>query len=256
MLGQRFINSDTKSHSKNNTVSDKPRTQHAAILCGVTMVSMLISPLAFTQIGIAQTAMSQTSGLSQLPSASNNQGSEIDPNVERRDIKEFDIDSENVEITAFVGVISIEDFESSAVYGARVAYHINENLFLEGTYGLATGGQTSFESLSGGAPFLTDEQRDYRYYDASLGYNFNGELFVSEQWVFNTDFYLTLGAGSTEFGGDERFTVSAGAGYRVLFADFFAVRLDVRDHVFNSDIIGEEKNVHNLTFTLSSSFFF
>jgi outer membrane beta-barrel protein len=142
------------------------------------------------------------------------------------------------------------------VYGARIAYHINQNLFIEGTYGTATAGETSFEVLSGGAPFLTDEQRDYRYYDVSLGYNFNGELFVTNNLVLNTDLYLTLGAGSTEFGGDERFTVSAGAGYRLLVTDFFALRLDVRDHVFNSDIIGAEKNVQNLTYTLSTTFFF
>lgn len=184
------------------------------------------------------------------------QSPDIDPNIDRRDIKEFDIDSENIEVGAFVGVISIEDFESNVVYGARIAYHINQNLFIEGTYGTATAGETSFEVLSGGAPFLTDEQRDYSYYDVSLGYNFNGELFVTNNLVFNTDLYLTLGAGSTEFGGDERFTVSAGAGYRLLVTDFFAVRLDVRDHVFNSDIIGAEKNVQNLTYTLSTTFFF
>jgi len=67
---------------------------------------------------------------------------------------------------------------------------------------------------------------------------------------------LTLGAGSTDFGGDERFTVSAGAGYRLLLTDYLSVRFDVRDHVFNSDIIGVEKSVHNLTFTLSTTLFF
>jgi outer membrane beta-barrel protein len=180
----------------------------------------------------------------------------IDPNLDRRDIREFDIDSENVELGAFVGIINIEDFESDVVVGARLAYHINENLFIEGTYAQATAGQTSFEVLSGGVPFLTEAQREYTYYDVSGGYNFNGELFITDSLVFNTDFYLTLGAGSTDFGGDERFTVSAGAGYRLLLTDYLSVRFDVRDHVFNSDIIGVEKSVHNLTFTLSTTFFF
>ena len=184
------------------------------------------------------------------------QSPDIDPNIERRDIKEFDIDSENVEIGAFVGFISIEDFESSSVFGGRIGYHINENLFLEGSYAVATAGETSFETLSGGAPFLTDDQRDYSYYDVSVAYNFNGEVFASDSLVFNTDFYITVGAGSTEFAGDERFTLVAGAGYRLLLTDFFALRFDVRDHIFSSDVIGEEKNVHNLTYTLSTSFFF
>ncbi|MGQ8366912.1 outer membrane beta-barrel domain-containing protein [Glaciecola sp. 1036] len=188
--------------------------------------------------------------------AQQNELPEIDPGVERRSIDEFDIDSENVEIGIFAGVINIEDFGSDVLLGARLAYHINENFFVEASYGQATAGETSFEVLSGGAPFLTDDQRDYVYYDLSMGYNLNGEVFFSENWVFNSDFFFTLGAGNTEFADDERFTISAGAGYRLLVTDYLSVRFDVRDHVFNSDIIGEEKSVHNLTFTMSVSFFF
>jgi outer membrane beta-barrel protein len=194
----------------------------------------------------------------QSDEGSNASGSQvdIDPNIERREIDEFDIDSENVEIGIYGGIISIEDFSSSPNAGLRLGYHINENFFLEANYAQATAGETSFEILSGGLPFLTEEQRDYTYYDLSVAYNLNGEVFFTDNWVFNTDFFLILGAGSTDFGGDERFTVNAGAGYRILVTDYLSVRFDVRDYVFNSDIIGEEKSVHNLTLTLSTSFFF
>lgn len=181
---------------------------------------------------------------------------DIDPNIQRRQISEFDIDSENIEIGIFTGIISIEDFSSDVTLGARLSYHINENMFIELSYAQATAGETSFEILSGGLPFLTEEQRDYTYYDISAAYNFNGEVFVTNKWVFNTDFFVILGAGATEFGGDERFTLNVGAGYRILVTDYLSVRFDVRDYVFNSDIIGPEKSVHNLTFTLSTSFFF
>lgn len=218
----------------------------ASMLCaryGFVLAAVLILPMSLACV-------------TEVAAQARAQAPDIDPNIQRRDIKEYDIDTENVEVGAFIGVISIEDFESNVVYGARLAYHINENLFIEGSYGVATAGQTSFEILSGGAPFLTEQQRDYSYYDMSVGYNLNGELFVTDELVFNTDLYLTLGAGSTEFGGDERFTVSAGAGYRLLVTDYFALRLDVRDHIFNSDIIGAEKSVQNLTYTLSTTFFF
>ncbi|MFQ3251441.1 MAG: outer membrane beta-barrel protein [Glaciecola sp.] len=180
----------------------------------------------------------------------------IDPNIKRRDISESDIDTEDFEIGIFGGFIGIEDFESSELIGASISYHINENLFLEARYAQATAGQTSFEKLSGGAPFLTEEERDYTYYNLSLGYNINGETFFTDNLVFNSDFYFTVGAGSTEFGGDERFTVSVGAGYRLLLTDWWALKVDVRDHVFTSDIIGVEKDVHNLALTLGTTFFF
>ncbi len=181
---------------------------------------------------------------------------EIDPNLPRRDIKEFDIDSENFEFGVYTGFISIEDFSSSSTVGARLAFHVNENIFIEANYAQATAGETSFEVLSGGLPFLTDSEREYTYYDLSAAYNFNGEVFLTKSIVINTDFFLIVGAGSTEFGADERFTVNAGAGYRLLVTDYLSVRFDVRDYLFNSDIIGPEKSVHNLTATLSLSVFF
>ena len=53
----------------------------------------------------------------------------IQPELERRTITEADIDSEDFEASAFVGVMSIEDFGSNVVYGARLAYHITEDFF-------------------------------------------------------------------------------------------------------------------------------
>ena len=222
---------------------------------------LFLSTVLFTSFFMLATqAFAQTAGLKSAPrlmqANSDQPPALIDPNIERREIDESDIDTEDFEIGIFGGFIAIEDFESSEVVGVSLAYHINENLFLEARYAQATAGQTSFEKLSGGAPFLTEEERDYTYYNLSLGYNINGETFFTDNVVFNSDIYFTLGAGSTEFGGDERFTVSIGAGYRLLLIDWWAIKVDVRDHVFTSDIIGLEKDVHNLALTLGTTFFF
>ncbi|GAC15551.1 outer membrane beta-barrel domain-containing protein [Aliiglaciecola lipolytica] len=180
----------------------------------------------------------------------------IEPDLQRRDINESNIDTENFEIGVFAGIISIEDFSSSSIVGARLTYHVNEDFFVEASYGQATAGETSFEILSGGAPFLTEEEREYSYYDLSLGYALNGEVFLTRDWVFNSATYFTLGAGSTEFGGDSRFTVSVGAGYRLLLTDYFAVHVGLKDHIFNSEIIGEEKATHNIEYGIGATFFF
>ena len=214
----------------------------------IIVISVLASNAILAQTAHAFIAQNNDDLLNTSP--------DIDPNIQRRDISEFDIDSENIEIGLFTGIINIEDFSSDVTIGARLAYHLNENMFIEASYAQASAGETSFEVLSGGLPFLTDIQRDYSYYDISAAYNLNGEVFVTDNLVLNTDFFVILGAGATEFGGDERFTVNAGAGYRILVTDYLSVRFDVRDYVFNSDIIGPEKSVHNLTFTFSTSFFF
>jgi outer membrane beta-barrel protein len=181
----------------------------------------------------------------------------IDPQVERREIRRTRIDTEDFELGAYVGILSIEDFESNVVYGARLAYHLTEDFFLEATVGQSRAGRTSYENLSGSADLLTDGERDYTYYALSAGWNaLPGEIFLGRNRAYNTAFYLVTGIGSTRFAGDDRFTVSGGFGYRILPADWIAVHFDVRDHVYDIDLLGEKKIVNNLEAHLGLSIFF
>lgn len=181
----------------------------------------------------------------------------IDPQVERREIRRSRIDTEDFELGAYVGILSIEDFESNVVYGGRLAYHLTEDFFLEGTFGQSRAGRTSYENLSGQADLLSDDDRDYSYYALSLGWNaLPGEMYIGKNRAYNTAFYLVAGIGNTKFGGDDRFTVNGGFGYRVLPADWIAVHFDVRDHIFDTDLVGEKKIVNNLEAHLGLSIFF
>jgi len=191
------------------------------------------------------------------PPTSEPPGQVINPEVERREIKEPAIDREDFEIGAFVGIMGIEDFGSDVVYGARLAYHVTEGFFVEGTVGQSEGGLTSFEILSGGARLITDSQRTLTYFNLNLGYNIlPGEVFIGEGRAFNTNLYLIAGLGSTRFAGDDRFTVNVGVGYRFLLNDSMALHLDFRDHLFDIDLLGEEKTVHNLEGHLGLTVFF
>ena len=191
------------------------------------------------------------------PPSAEGPGQVIDPQVERREIREPAIDSEDFEVGVFVGVMSVEDFGSNVVYGTRVAYHITEGFFVEGTVGQTEAGLTSFEELSGGARLITESQRTLTYYNLNLGYNIlPGEVFLGEGRAYNTNLYLIAGLGSTRFAGDDRFTVNVGAGYRFLINDAVALHLDFRDHLFDIDLLGEEKTVHNLEAHLGVTVFF
>jgi outer membrane beta-barrel protein len=184
-------------------------------------------------------------------------GQVIDPQVERREIKEPKIDREDFEAGAYVGIMSIEDFGTNVVYGVRLAYHVTEGFFVEGTVGQTEGGLTSYEILSGGAPLISDDERTLTYYNLNLGYNLlPGEGFIGEGRAYNTNFYLIAGLGSTSFAGDNRFTVNFGAGFRFLFTDSIALHLDFRDHMFDIDILGEDKTAHNLEGHIGVTVFF
>ena len=191
------------------------------------------------------------------PPTSEPPGQVIDPEVERREIKEPAIDREDFELGAFVGIMSIEDFGTNVVYGVRLAYHLTEGFFVEGTIGQSEGGLTSFEILSGGATLISDDERVLTYYNLNLGYNIlPGEVFLGEGRAYNTQLYLIAGLGSTEFAGDDRFTVNFGAGYRFLLNDSMAIHADFRDHLFDIDLFGEEKTAHNLEAHVGFTMFF
>ena len=139
-------------------------------------------------------------------------GQVVDPEVERREIKEARIDREDWEVGVFGGIMSVEDWQSNVSYGVRLAYHLTEGFFVEGTVGRTETGKTSFEILSGGAELLTDDERILTYYNVNVGYNIlPGEVFIGEGRAFNTNVYLIAGMGSTRFAGDDRFTVNFGA---------------------------------------------
>ena len=185
---------------------------------------------------------------------------ELEPLVvrepERRNVDVDKLDKENFEIGAFGGVLSVEDFGSNTLLGARAAYHVTEGLFVEGVYGETELGQTSFEKLSGGAQLLSDAERDMTYYNVSVGWNiFPGESFVG-RWAFKGGLYVIAGVGSTEFGGDSLFTVNGGIGYRLAATDWLAFRVDIRDHVFETDLLGVNETKHNIEFSGGLTIFF
>ena len=181
----------------------------------------------------------------------------IEPEVGRRDISIGDIDTENFEVGGFIVMMSVEDFGVNTVIGARLAYHMTEDLFVELSAGRADTGQTSFERLSGAAQLLTEADRELTYYNVSMGYNvLPGESFFGEGRALNTTFYVIGGVGKTKFAGDNRFTLNLGLGLRLIPRDWLAVHADIRDHIFDIDLLGQSKTSHNFEAHIGVTFFF
>lgn len=202
-------------------------------------------------------------GLLTVFSSANAQESEIDdtrmiePDVERIEFNEAMIDTEDYEILIAAGYLSIEDFGVNPLLELRFNYHIDENFFVAIALGQTEGSDTSYEVLSGGAPILTDEERELQFYRINIGYNLlPGEAFWSNDTTFNTAFYISAGIGNTEFAGDDHYTINYGAGYRFLINDALGIYTDFRNNVFDSDVFGSQKATNNLEFTLGASWYF
>jgi len=178
----------------------------------------------------------------------------IEPEIIRMDLSEADIDTENFEIGIFAGQINFEDFGSNPLVGLMVTFHASEDIFLEANYV-----RSSIESLPGGDALgrssIIDD--DITYYDLSLGFNLlPGEVFIGKDKAFNSALYLVAGAGITEFNGQDEFTINVGGGFRLILTDLFAVHFDVRNHVFNREVLGSEERSFNLDMHLGLSAFF
>ena len=181
----------------------------------------------------------------------------ISPDIERRTIERPAIDTEDFEVGMFVGILSIQDFNSEVVYGVRAAWHVTEDFFFEVDYGASKADLTSYEKLTGGPPLFEDSERDYSYYTLNLGWNaLPGEVFILDDYAMKSDFYLIGGVGNTDFLGDNWFTVSLGVGYRLLINDWITWRVDVRDHIFDRDVFGLEETTNNIEWTTGITFFF
>lgn len=180
----------------------------------------------------------------------------ISPDLERRQIDEDKLDSENIEVGFYAGVISVEDFGSNDLYGARLGLAITEDFFIEANLATATLGTTSFEDLSGGVRLLNDDEREMIYYNLGLGINlFPGEIYLG-RWAFNNNLYVIGGAGNTEFADTEYFTYYFGAGWRLFLTDWLTLRTDFRNHVMEHELFGEPKKIQNIEGHMGLTLFF
>ncbi len=178
----------------------------------------------------------------------------IQPAIKRREVSEAQIDTENFEIGMYAGLLSIEDFGTKPVYGTRLAYHITEDLFFEGTLGLSKAGETSQESIGNTVLFV---DRKFSYYTMALGYNLlPGETFIGRNHAFNTALYVIAGVGSSKIASESHFTAMFGAGYRFILTDWLAIHATVRDHIYTLDVTGIQKKNNSIEMSLGATYFF
>ncbi len=180
----------------------------------------------------------------------------IVPQVDRRDLEVPKFPSNDFEFGLYTGSYSTQNFGTSWVYGAKVGYHITEDFFVEGVYGQTNVSDELFRQILPGGVFPQEKQK-LAYYNLSIGYNLlPGEIFLGGRRARPSQFYLVAGVGSTKFADQRRPTFNVGFGYRVYLADWAALQLDLRDHIFSLDLLGTRQSTQNVELTAGLSFFF
>jgi len=179
----------------------------------------------------------------------------IPAQLDRRKVHIPKINAQDIEVGAFAGVLSVQDFGANPSFGIRVGYHVTEDYFVEGTYGRSTVSDQSFRRL--GIAIFNKEEIDLAYYNLSIGYNlFPGEVFVGKDWAMTSAVYLVGGVGNVNFNSENHTAFDFGIGMRVLPVDWFTMRFEMRDHMFNSDLLGKNELKHNFEMTLGIGAYF
>src|SRR5271168_1334537 len=89
----------------------------------------------------------------------------IEPQVNRRVVKTPKIKAKDFELGAYFGALSIQDFGTNPIYGIRAAYHVSEDIFLEGFVGRSKAGTTSLEDVFPDITVVSNSGRYFTYYD-------------------------------------------------------------------------------------------
>src|ERR1700679_50201 len=181
----------------------------------------------------------------------------IEPQVNRRDGKTPKSKAKDFEVGAYFGALSIQDFGVNPIYGIRLADHVSEDIFLEADAAYSKAGQSSLEEVFPQITVLSSSGRQFTYYDFDVGYNvLPGEIFLGRGRALNSALYVTFGIGDVKFAQQDQFALNFGVGARILVTDWLALHMDVRDHIFESNLFGVNKNVDNIEATMGLTTFF
>ncbi|MCS7100233.1 MAG: outer membrane beta-barrel domain-containing protein [Burkholderiaceae bacterium] len=180
----------------------------------------------------------------------------IQPQVQRREVKLPKFPSRDFEFGLFGGTFATENFGASTVYGARLGYHITEDVFVEAAYGRTEVSDENFRQILPGGLFPRSRET-LTYYNLSAGFNIlPGEVFIGRNLAKASALYVIGGIGSTSFLQQRKQTLNFGLGLRVFVRDWAALQVDFRDHVFALDLLGKRRNTQNLELSAGLTLFF
>ena len=179
----------------------------------------------------------------------------IEPEVERREITVPEINVDDFELGATLGFLNVEEFGTNVALGIYLDYHISPEIFVEAAVTGSTVSDESFRQF--GLPVFSDETETLLRYSISAAYSLlPGEMFFSKDWTMPSAIYAIGGIGATQYADEDQFTFNIGMGMRVLPTDGSVVKLEMRDYMFESDLLGSSELRHNLQLTAAFGFYF
>ena len=159
------------------------------------------------------------------------------------------------ELTVQGGYYVSDLFDGTYTFGGAYTYHMTEDLAVE-----ASGSYTRISS-SGGPELertfsvLQNKPRRQLGFDADLVWVPAHAKMRLGGSITHLDLYLALGGGVVDSVLSSDLAGNGGLGLKFFIGRAFAIRVDVRDHVFREQLLAQKEIVNDLTVTLGFSLF-
>ena len=163
------------------------------------------------------------------------------------------------EISAVGGYYAADLYSSNYVVGGAYTFHFSEDLALEASFQYTRFRSSVTDTYERRYPQIQLEESTNKpalLYFGHIVWSFAyGKLRWMGGGISRFDLNLAIGAGVTDDSRSLGITGSAGLGTKWYFGKWFAIRMDVRDHILSQQLVGEQHLVNDIIVTAGFSVF-
>jgi outer membrane beta-barrel protein len=152
-----------------------------------------------------------------------------------------------------VGVVRVGPVPLPGTFGFAYAYHMTEDLAVEASATYTKISSLSSPELERMFAVLQDRPRRQLMFEADLIWSIAHAKMRLGGSITHFDFYLAAGGGVVDSVVSSQIAGNGGFGLKFFMGRMFAIRFDVRDHVFRQQLLAQTLWVNDLTTTLGLS---
>jgi outer membrane beta-barrel protein len=143
----------------------------------------------------------------------------------------------------------------TGIFGFTYGYHMTEDFAVEATAAVTRLSSRGGPELERTFAVLEGKPRRQLMFDADLVYSLAHAKMRFGGAITHFDFYLAAGGGVVDSAVSSGIAGNGGFGLKFFLGRAFAVRFDLRDHVFRQQLLSETFVVNDISATLGASIF-
>jgi outer membrane beta-barrel protein len=143
----------------------------------------------------------------------------------------------------------------TGVFGFTYGYHMTEDFAVEASAAITRLTSRGGPELERTFLVLGDKPRTQMMFDADLVYSLAHAKMRFGGSITHFDFFLAAGGGVVDSAVSSGIAWNGGFGLKFFLGRAFAFRLDLRDHIFQQQLLSETFWVHDISATLGLSLF-